>query len=450
MMRLAAITATALASLSFATGCQQQRGDVADRLVIGEVMMHAEFSANLRALAMPGGRLTGTPNAEHAQQFVADKLRTYGLRNVRFEPYDMSCWTVRSTEVTLLTEPPRAVAGAVALARTLPTPPGGITAELVDLGEVKDAAAFTERGPDLRGKFVLVRDGGLPRGEKMQYALEQGAAGLVVMSPPDHEPIIGNGHHTPRPEPGVVIRHDEELIARLAQGESLRLNIQLDTENWDCRPNNVVGEIPGHGPQAREVIILCAHLDSWHLAEGAIDNGIGSATILETARALTHIGWQPRRTVRFIWFMGEELGLTGSTAYVRQHEQELDDIVAVINCDMPGSPRMFGVYGHPELKTFVQDVQADLAGYELQDKIEDWSGDGSDHAPFTEHGVAALALGGELGPGVKNYHTTGDKFEAVDRRGTIPSAAVLGVVLRRLADMPQRPTLRGDASTHQG
>ena len=208
--------------------------------------------------------------------------------------------------------------------------------------------------------------------------------------------------------------------------------------------SNVVGEIPGHGAQAREVVILCAHLDSWHLAEGVIDNGNGSATILETARALARIGWQPRRTVRFIWFMGEELGLTGSAAYVRQHEHELDDIVAVINCDMPGSPRVFGVFGHPELKAFVQGVRADLAGYELKDEIDDWGGNGSDQAPFTEQGIAALALGGDLGPGVKNYHTTGDTFEAVDRRGTIPSAAVLGVVVRRLGDVPQRPTVRGE------
>lgn len=458
-----------LVTLTAAGGCQQPRGDTLDRVLIGEVMMHAEFSANLRTLAMPGGRLTGTPNAERAETFVADKLREYGLQNVHFEPFDMHCWTVRETRVTLLTEPPRVLEGAVALARTLSTPPGGVTAELIDLGDPNEAD-FAARGEELRGKFVLARDGGMRRGAMLRLACEHGAAGLVVMSKPDHEPIIGNGHHEPRPEPAIVIRHDQEMIDQLARGEPLRLNIQLDTANWECRPSNVVGEIPGQGPLAREVVILCAHLDSWHLGEGAMDNGVGSAVILETARALTHVGWQPRRTVRFVWFMAEELGLAGSEAYARGHlgpptsqpapraansEPERprgahsappDRIVAVVNVDMPGSPRTFGLFGHPELEPFVQSIRRDLAGYELDEKVAQWNWEGSDHTPFVAHGIPALSLGGDLGPGVKGYHTAADTYESVDRRGTIPSAAVLAVVVRRLADAEEQVGVRAAGS----
>ena len=434
-----------LVVLAAAGGCQQPRGDTVDRWLIGEVMMHAEFSANLRTLAMPGGRLTGTPNAERAQAFVAEKLRAYGLQNVHVEPFEMHCWTVRDTRVTVLTEPPRALEGAVALARTRSTPPGGVTAEVIDLADPNEAD-FAARGEELRGTLVLARDGGMRRGVMLRLACEHGAAGLVVMSKPDQEPIIGNGHREPRPEPAVVIRHDQEIIDQLARGETVRINIQLDTENWECRPSNVVGEIPGQGPLAREVVILCAHLDSWHLGEGAMDNGVGSAVILETARALTRVGWRPRRTVRFVWFMAEELGLVGSESYVRDHKNELDRVVAVVNVDMPGSPRRFGEFGHPEVEPLLQDVRRDLAGYELEDEIGRWNGDGSDHAPFVAQGVCALSLGGELGPGVKGYHTAGDTYESVDRRGTIPSAAVLAVVVRRLADAEGRPSMRAAGS----
>lgn len=435
--------------LAFATiallllGCQQPVSDTWDRLVIGEVMMHAEFTPNLRALAQPGGRLAGTPGAARAEEYIADKLRAYGLQNVHFEPFDMQCWIVHETTATLLTDPPRALAGAVALSNTLSTPAEGVTAELLDLTAARTEEAVTARAAELPGRFVLVHDRRLPRSRLLALIGQYGAAGLIVMSPEGRPPIIGNGHDTPQPQPAVVIPHDEDLLALLAAGTPVRLNIRLVTEAWDCRPRNVVGELPGRGPRAHEVVILGAHLDSWHLAEGAMDNGSGSATILETARALAAVGWQPRRTVRFVWFMSEELRLEGSRAYVAAHRDELPNVVAMINLDMPGSPRKFGVFGHHELKPFLEAVVADLRGYELDPEIAEYSGAWSDHAPFVAEGIAALTMACEQGPGVKFYHTAGDTYDTVDRRGTIPSAAVLAVLARRLADAPARPTTFG-------
>jgi hypothetical protein len=430
------------------SGCQQPRTDLTDRLLIGEVMMHAEFAGNLRALAMPGGRLTGTPNAEHAADFVAAKLRAYGLKNVQFEPFEMNCWTVRQTRVAVLDEsaPPCVLDGAIALARTMPTPPDGITAELIDCGDGKDED-FAAHGDEVVGKFALVRDNHW-RGPKLKQAIQRGAAGLVVMAAADGHPTIGNGHRTPGAEPAVVIPHDDELLERLARGERVRVNIQLETENWVCHPRNVSGEIPGRGAAAREIVIVCAHLDSWHLAEGGMDNGSGSATILETARALARVNSSARRTIRFIWFMGEEQGLEGSEAYVREHRDEMDRIVAVINVDMPGAPRNLVVFGHEEVVPFLQGVRADLAAYEMDPNITVTpGGDGSDHAPFVHQGVCGLAIGGELGPGVKGYHTAGDTYESVDRRGTVQTSAVLAVLARRLADAPERPTRRAVPTT---
>lgn len=428
-------------------GCQQPRADTIDRALIGEVMMHAEFAENLRALCVAGGRLSGSPNGARAEQFVAGKIRAYGLHNVHLEPFDLACWSVHKTKATLLTDPPRELGGAVALARTLSTPPDGVTAELIDLGEPKDED-FTARGDEVRGKYVLVREGRGWRGKRLRLALEHGAAGLVIMAQPDHAPTIGSGHEEPRPEPAIVIGHDADLLARLEQGEKLRLNVQLETENWKGRPNNVVGEIPGQGKLARETVIVCAHLDSWDLAEGALDNGTGSAVILETARALARVGGQPRRTLRFIWFMAEEQGLAGSEAYVRQHKAEMDQVVAVVNLDMPGSPRMFAVHPkHPEVEPLLQELRGALSGYGLKDEIGHWAGHGSDDASFADQGVCTISLGGEMGPGSKYYHTPDDTFDVVDCRATVPSSAIVAVLARRLADVPQRPTVRAEPTT---
>lgn len=429
-------------------GCLRPQGEVADRLAIGEVMMRSEFAANLRALAMPGGRVSGTPNAERAEQFVFDRLRAYGYARVTREPFEMSSWLVRETRITVLGDPPRVLEGAVALGRTESTPPEGITAEVIDLGEGAEAD-FAARGDEVRGRIVLVRENRATRGQRFRAALERGAVGFLVMMPPDREPTIGNGHRTPQPEPAAVIRHDEEFLARLAAGEPVRVNIRLDTENWLARPCNIVAELPGRGRHADEIVILGAHLDGWHLGEAAMDNGSGAAAILETARALRAIGWQPARTVRFVWFMGEEHGLLGSKAYVARHAAELDRIVAMINVDMPGAPRKLVAFGHAELEDLLAATARDLAAYELEHAVAGLTGDWSDHAPFMRQGVPTLALAGELGPGAKYYHLAGDTYDTVDRRGTVQSSAVFAVLVRRLADAPQRPGIRRESTPEE-
>lgn len=433
--------ALALALMVSSGGCQQRHGEVIDRALLAEVLTESEFAENLRALSVPGGRLSGTPGAARAEEFVAEQLRAYGLKNVHFEPFEMTCWTMHAAGVTLLGDPERELEGAIALAMTQTTPEGGVTAELVHLGN-PEPADVAKRGTEIAGKFAVISGRRWGRTDVVAKALEQGAAGVIFMSPPDRSPIIGNGHKVARPEPLVVVKRDEELLSRLDAGETLSARLELQTEIWPCRPRNVVGEIPGRGAAADEVVMLTAHLDSWHLAEGAMDNGSGSAAILEAARALAASAWRPRRTLRFVWFMSEELGLEGSRAYVAQHADELDRIVAVINADMPGEPRRLVVFHHEELVPLLEQVKADLPAYGLEVALSDSRGMWSDHAPFMREGVCTVAVSGELGDGAKHYHTVGDTYETVDVRGTVHSSAVFAVLLRRLADAEARPTVR--------
>lgn len=418
------------------TGCFSPHPTHLDRLIIGEVMQNSELTQNLRALCLPGGRLSGTDNAFIAERYVLDKARDYGLRNGHLEAFAMPCWRATYTRVVRLADQEIPCEGALALCNTMSTPPGGISAPVLDVGD-GNQEDFDLLNGKLNGRFALVRDGGRNRrSEKMDRALEHGAAGLVVISAADRAPVIGTAHHTPRPEPAVIISHEDgQTIAQaLAAGETVQLNIQISSESWDGEPHNAIAEIPGHGPHRDEMILVCAHLDSWHLAEGAIDNANGSAVILECARALRAVDWRPRRTVRFIWFMAEEQDLRGSRAYVAAHQDELDRVVAMINIDMPGSPRALWTSGPPQFVERLQQFRRGMAGYLLNEDIGRLSGTWSDHAPFVEAGVCGVTLGGELGPGGRNYHTANDKFECVDQRATIESAAVLAVLVRQLAD----------------
>jgi carboxypeptidase Q len=425
--------------------------DTPDRQLIAEVMSNGELAMNLRELSMPGGRVSGTENAFAAERYVADRCRAYGLTNVRLEPFTMTTWLDDRTVLTVLDDPPWEVEGALSLGNCLSTPAEGLTAPLIYLnqGQPED---FEAAGDAVAGRIVLVREGGGHRGSKMARAVEAGAAGMIQVSRLDDRSRVGQCHRTPRPEPGLAIpgKPGKQIIERLEAGEEMRVNVLIEAKAWEASPHNVVAEIPGSGPHADELILITAHLDGWHLGEAAMDNGSGSVTILEAARALARLVkagyWQPGRTLRFVWFMGEEHGLHGSKAYVEAHPDELDRMIMVINLDMPGEPRSFTTFGHTKLPEFFAELRADLAGYEIAEKVGHSNGFWSDHAPFMQEGVPAMTISGELGPGVKFYHSSGDTYDSVDTRGTLDSSAVLAVLVRRLADLEERPVPRGDPS----
>ena len=154
-------------------GCTSSQTAQVDRLIIGEVMQKSELNENLRALCQPGGRLAGTDNGFAAEHFVFDKARQYGLHNAHFEAFQMPCWRGIETRVTRLDAASSVCDGAVALCNSTSTPPEGITAEVIDAhdGKLEDFAALADT---LRGRFVLVRDGGERRSEKMARASSTG------------------------------------------------------------------------------------------------------------------------------------------------------------------------------------------------------------------------------------------------------------------------------------
>ncbi|GAB4139097.1 MAG: hypothetical protein Fur0037_05180 [Planctomycetota bacterium] len=152
-------------------------------------------------------------------------------------------------------------------------------------------------------------------------------------------------------------------------------------------------------------MIVCGHLDSWHQAQGCTDNGTGVATTIECARILKAVGAKPKRTIRFILWGGEEQGLLGSIAYVRQHRQEMSRIACVFNHDagtnwahsLTVSDSMYG----PMQRVFapVMDLEPpdpDFAGevFRLNHRPKIGAGaGGSDHASFVPAGVPGLDWG---------------------------------------------------------
>jgi len=158
----------------------------------------------------------------------------------------------------------------------------------------------------------------------------------------------------------------------------------------------VIAEIPGTDPALRDQIVLVgAHLDSWHTANGATDNGDGAVAVLEAMRILTALKVQPRRTIRAVLWSGEEQGLLGARAYIAQHltsPADRDKLAVFLNDD-PGSGRTLGFYmeENAAAKTIFDAWLAGLKDLGVTRNVIEGIGS-TDHVPFNEIGLPGFTV----------------------------------------------------------
>jgi len=172
---------------------------------------------------------------------------------------------------------------------------------------------------------------------------------------------------------------------------------------------NVVGEIRGY-EKPDEAVILGAHLDSWELGTGALDNGCNAALVMEAARAIKATGLLPRRTIRFVLFSGEEQGTLGSFAYVKAHRAELDKIRAMINFDSG-----YSLGGRRDTEAGLREILKPLESWGANNHTLDASF-GSDNFDFLLEGVPTLDANEEEANYLPNYHAASDTLDKVDIR----------------------------------
>jgi carboxypeptidase Q len=185
-------------------------------------------------------------------------------------------------------------------------------------------------------------------------------------------------------------------------------------------------------------VILGAHLDSWELGTGALDNGCNAAMVIAAARAIQQSKLRPRRTLRFVLFSGEEEGFQGSYAYVLQHRGELDRVSAVIVYDS-GTGRVTGysLNGREDLEQRVTQVLAPLASWGVEQHTLD-AGDGTDNLDFLLEGVPNLVANQDESNYMVNYHASTDTLDKVDMRALQLHVAIAAVTTFGIADRPQR------------
>jgi Zn-dependent M28 family amino/carboxypeptidase len=241
--------------------------------------------------------------------------------------------------------------------------------------------------------------------------------------------------------PGIAVNREiGEWMTRLLKEGPVRMKISAAATSGSAIARNVVGEIVG---ETEEVVMIGGHLDSWDLAQGAIDNGAGVAVVLETARALGSLKRKPRRTLRFVLFMGEELGLYGSRAYVKAHEKELDRIVMMMNLDMCGKPSGYALGPCEEALDFFRVLSAKLERLGLGAAPTAKAGLHSDHQPFMMAGVPTMTLQSKLDDEQgRSFHSAGDTFDLVKEEYLNEAAVASAIALWALATAPDRPAPR--------
>jgi hypothetical protein len=339
-----------------------------------EAFNHSQVMKTLGELTEDiGPRLTNSPNMDKANAWARTKLSGWGMANVHDEAFEGfgRGWDFSHSRVEMLA--PRAFPMEALPKAWTPGTPGPVEGEAI-AATFKTKADLEQYKGKLRGKIVFLSDAreykpgseadfrrndtdslaklhdfripadrsgdGDDRMKRYrerlefvpvlnQFLVDEGVLAAVSISPRD-DGVIGvsgagsrkAGEPVGVPELAMMAEHYNQVMRALKAGETVRLRVDVDshfTTDDDRAGYNTIAEIPGSGPKANEVVMLGAHMDSWHGGTGASDNGAGVAVMMEAMRILKAVGARPHRTIRVALWSGEEQGLIGSAAYVAQH-----------------------------------------------------------------------------------------------------------------------------------
>jgi hypothetical protein len=425
--------------------------------IAGEGMLDSHAFQYLTELSDDvGARVTGSPQAQRAVEWGLAKMRAMGLENVHAEKWQLwRGWTRGTAQAELLT-PIRRPLHIDSMGWTGSTPAGGVDGDVVTVNmfdldnEMKNMSRFS-------GKVALVVTRGEPNKSFIQLFVQLGdflraagkagaiaviggqgggtAAGMNLT----HTGILGFDADFAVPVVSMTAEDQGQLERYIARGltPKVHFNIQNTFTNGPVESANVVGEIRGR-EHPEQVLVVGGHLDSWDLSEGATDNGMGSSCTLGAADAILRSGMKPRRTIRFVLFTGEEQGLDGSFAYVKQHQAEMANHLGSLILDNGQGPvRSFQLGGRDDLIDAFKPFAASLA--EIREvKIDDKVEDGTDTLPFSMAGLPGINMDQDSPDYKYTHHSAADALEAVKPDILAQDATLMALTAYWIADRPER------------
>jgi hypothetical protein len=398
-----------------------------------------------------GGRPVGSPANGRAVAWAAAKFKAAGADVVRTEPFPVPFLWLPGTAELSITAPVN-VSLRVAACPVAPSTPGAMTAKVVDAGEGAEED-FARLGAKSKGAIAVVRSKEMKTADDLfaEYmrngtifaaAKKAGAVAVLLQSTRPRGLLyrhpVGLGRElAPLPAAMVSREHAARLLRLAEQGDVTVRFAVANTTGPAYEAQNVVAEIRG-SEKPEEVVLLGAHLDSWDLGTGANDNGVNVALVIDVLRGIKELGLKPKRTIRFVAFNAEELGMWGSAEYVRAHAKELGNVAAVVIFDVgSGRTTNFFLNGREDLRKPADAALAAVAG--LTGAPHTLEGvDGTDNFDFLLSGVPNLVANQDWAPYLPDYHAESDTFDMVDPREARANAAIASSLVWGLANSDDR------------
>jgi hypothetical protein len=397
-----------------------------------------------------GNRLSGSVGLERAVAWSAEQMKAAGLSNVRIIPTKVPHW-VRGAESARMVAPLDKSLHMLGLGMSIGTPPGGITAEVVAVTAFDELAKL---GRDkIQGKIVLYNQEyggyGPTRVYRATGAARAAAFGAVAALVRSATPLAMQIPHTgemnydenqPRIPAAAVSPEDAMMMARLvADGVPVKVHLEMAAhQEPDADSGDVIGEIPGR-EHPEEVVVMGGHLDSWDVGQGAQDDGASIIACLQAVALMKKLGLTPQRTIRVAFWVNEENGGRGGTAYREFVGKDIGNQVAAIEMDGGAeAPRGFGAGVDANSMEMLKQIGKLLERVGASEITG--GGGGSDIAPLLRDGVPGL---GERTVGTHYFdwhHTDADTLDKVNPDDFRKNVATLAVMGFALADMPGRLT----------
>lgn len=424
--------------------------DAADRQIVSDLYLsRAGLDFVEDVVERFGSRFGGTIQEHQAAAYIRDRFAALGADHTDLEAFQCGGWTRKETGLAMLAPVQRDVPCIA-----LPYCPSG-TAEgpLVYLGD-GDPQSYVARRADIKGAIVMTTTATpkffhrqMHRCEKLGRALDEGAIGFIWMrGEAGGLPETGSarfGHACEVPAISVSYESGHEMV-RLARKGSSRLRITSTNVNHEVTSYNPVGEFRGR-ERPDEIIVVGGHYDGHDISQAAMDNATGAAIVVEAARALAPHRHLLRRTVRFVAFAQEEMGLHGAHAYANSHQHE--NIRFMLNLDGAGRSvdAVFQLQGWPEAIAWFKGLFDGMGenGVQVGDQIALYS----DMYPFAALGIPAATIqspsvGATAGASRGYGHTPMDSLEKVTARLVQLEAIRVARGVLRLAHIDEIPVSR--------
>lgn len=420
--------------------------------IFNEALKPSPIDKQLRVLTDEiGGRVPGSPAMDKALEWGLASFKQAGGENVHTEAFTIAQgWTEGATSFQIVAPQQfkvRAVSFGWSPAITKP-----LRTRVVYVGNGKPED-FAKAG-DIGGAIVVANTDVLKTLDDLfsEYtnappiidaAVRGKAAAVAFLASREHDILYRHIHS----QSGkvdvlpllVIAREDGERVARLQDaGQKLQAELVMPNKIGPAISSaNVVAEIRG-SEKPDEFVVLGAHLDSWELGTGALDNGCNAALVVDALRTIKASGMKPKRTIRFILFSGEEEGLLGSKAYVLQHRDEMEKAVAALIIDEgTGAVTGFSLGGRTDVVEAVKQLVGPLDQWKVTALTTDafW---GTDNLDFLLEGVPTLVASQEASNYLVNYHATSDTFDKVDLPQLKKHVAMMSYMTYAIADAPER------------